>query len=263
MCGEGGRCMWRVAEKEKEKENETHEALRGATGSGNVSIGQISVGTTTLNSLTTNISGGGATGSISIGGNLTNSASAVVIGNAASGPVYIGQAATRGGSINIGTGGTGNVYVGNSTAPLSLSGSSTSFTSALTLGSAPASVNYNIAAPYLGTVITGALSGSFTSGTSAATLNIVTTGTYLFTFSITINNNIASGSANLVGTNAPCSVANIIYATNLNNTSFGITGSIVVPQATGNYYLNISGNPGGTFSGSGSSYSYFYAVRIG
>jgi fibronectin-binding autotransporter adhesin len=235
----------------------------GATGSGNVTVGQTGTGTTTLNSPTTNITGGGPTGSINIGLNLTNSNSALVLGNTSMGPIYIGQSATRGGNINIGTGGTGNVYLGNSTAPLVLSGSTTTFSSPLTLGSAPASVNYNVAAPYIGTVITGALSGNFSSGTSAATLNIVTTGTYLFTFSIIINNNITGGSGWLVGTNSPCGIQNLFYPTGLNGTSFAITGSAVVPQATGNYYFNISTTQGGTLSGSGSSYSFFYAVRIG
>ncbi len=118
-------------------------------------------------------------------------------------------------------------------------------------------------APFIGTVIIGSISGNFTSGSSSATINIVTTGTYLFTFSVTINNNITGGSGTLTGTNSPCNVQNIFLATGLNGSSFLITGSAVVPQATGTYNLNISTTQGGTLNASGSNYSFFYAVRIG
>lgn len=120
-----------------------------------------------------------------------------------------------------------------------------------------------MAAPYIGSVILGSINGNFTSGSSSATINVVTTGTYLFTFSITINNNITGGTGTLTGTNSPCVVQNIFCATGLNSSSFLITGSAVVPQATGTYNLNISTNQGGTLNASGSSYSFFNAVRIG
>jgi len=77
-----------------------------------VTVGQSAAGTTTVNSLTTTITGGGAAGAITIGGSMTGS-SIVSIG--ANCTTNIGTTATRTGFINIGTGGTGPVYVGNTT----------------------------------------------------------------------------------------------------------------------------------------------------
>jgi len=101
--------MWRV--KEAETKDETHEALRGATGSGNVTLGQSATGTTTVNSLTTTITGGGAAGSITIGGSMTGTSTVLIGANCCT---NIGILTTRSGFINIGTGGTGTVYLGNS-----------------------------------------------------------------------------------------------------------------------------------------------------
>ncbi len=84
--------MWRDKEKEeKETKDETHEALRGATGSGNVTVGQSATGTTTVGSLVTNIS--------------TTGAATVNIGNT-------GTSVTAGSIVNIGTGATG-ITIGN------------------------------------------------------------------------------------------------------------------------------------------------------
>ena len=214
----------------------------------------------------------------------------MTLGPGGLGTINIGNTGTSAaGTVNVGIGGTVNIGTNNTatTVTIGCTGGSTvlrgfnnfigntgiggttfqsgvnTFLSPITLGSAPASVNYNVAAPYIGSVITGILSGSFTSGSSAATINIVTTGTYLFTFSIVINQTISSGSATLTGTNAPCGIQNIFYPTGLGQPSFGITGSSVIPQATGNYNVNIGSNVGGTLLGSGSNYSFFYAVRIG
>ena len=118
--------MWRVAAKET-KENKTCEALRGATGSGNVSIGQVGAGTTTLNGTTsvTTLNATSATSGMNIGINLTSA------------DINVAGSATRTGNIYIGTLGSGPLTIGNSTATLALRGSSTTFTSPLTLGSAP------------------------------------------------------------------------------------------------------------------------------
>jgi hypothetical protein len=131
-----------------------------------------------------------------------------------------------------------------------------------TLGAAPTTVAFNASAPYLGTAIVGAVGATFTSGTSAATLNITTTGTYLFTFSIAINNVISSGIGILVGTNTPAVNNSTFPASNLGQATSFVVGSAVVPQATGNYYLNISANIGGTLT-AGPNFSFFQATRIG
>ena len=120
-----------------------------------------------------------------------------------------------------------------------------------------------MAAPYIGTVIIGSCSGSFASGSVGATLTIVTTGTYLFTFSIAVNNVVSSAGGNLAGTNKPTNVNNNFPATNLGQATFYVVGSAVVPQATGTYNLNIGANIGGTLSGAGNDFGFFNAVRIG
>jgi len=150
-----------------------------------VTLGQTGTGTTTLNSPTTNITGGGPTGSINIGLNLTNSNSALVLGNTSMGPIYIGQSATRGGNINIGTGGTGQVYVGNSTAPLTLSGSTTTFSSPITLGSAPSSAGTTGSAPYLGTYYFNNTIPAFANTASnLCTITISVPGVYIVTLGV-------------------------------------------------------------------------------
>jgi len=88
-----------------------------------VTLGQTGAGITTINSSTTNITGGNAAGAITIGGSMSGSSIVSIGANCCT---NIGILTTRSGFINIGTGGNGNVYVGNSTAPLSLNGSSIS-----------------------------------------------------------------------------------------------------------------------------------------
>ena len=119
-----------------------------------------------------------------------------------------------------------------------------------------------MAAPYLGTVISGVMNGTFTSGSAAATLTIVTTGTYLFTFSIAVNNVLASGGGSIAGTNQPATTGNYFPITNIGAATSYVVGSAVVPQATGVYNLNINGNIGGTLQ-TGPNFSFFYACRIG
>jgi len=133
-----------------------------------------------------------------------------------------------------------------------------------TLGAAPTSVASGVSAPYLGTVISGSITGaSFNQGTSPTSINIITTGTYLFTFSIPVNNVVTAGTGSFVGTNQPSGVQTIFPATNLGQATFLIVGSVVIKQASGVYGINISTTPANTLLGGGDNYGFFQAVRIG
>jgi len=119
-----------------------------------------------------------------------------------------------------------------------------------------------VAAPYIGTVINGSIAGTFTSGSSAGTINIVTTGTYLFAWSFAVNNVISSGGGQMSGANLPAATGNNFPATNLGAATFYVVGSMIIPQATGTYNFNIGANIGGTLN-SGIGFGFFQAVRIG
>jgi hypothetical protein len=114
----------------EETKDETHEALRGATGSGNVTLGQSATGTTTLNGTTSvgtlnspsvstamTIGNNLTTGSMTIGSSLTTGNVSIASGTGlTTGAIAIGAGSTvRGGVINIGTGGTGGIAIGNTT----------------------------------------------------------------------------------------------------------------------------------------------------
>lgn len=123
--------MWR--DKEEEKEKKTHEALRGATGSGNVTLGQSATGTTTLNGTTsvTTLNATTATSGLNLGNNSTSGEVQLANGSTFTGNIRIGAGSvTRTGTINIGTGGSGGISIGNSTCSVTLG-------PPLTLGSIP------------------------------------------------------------------------------------------------------------------------------
>ena len=130
MCGESCGNVWRVKTKTETDEETTHEALRGATGSGNVTVGQSATGTTTLSGTTSvgtlnspsvstamAIGNNLTTGSMTIGSSLTTGNVSIASGTGlTTGAITIGAGSTvRGGVINIGTGGTGGIAIGNTT----------------------------------------------------------------------------------------------------------------------------------------------------
>jgi len=109
--------MWRDKETEETKD-ETHETLRGATGSGNVTLGQSATGTTTLNGTTsvTTLNATTATSGLNLGNNSTSGEVQLANGGSFTGNIRIGTGSvTRTGTINIGTGGSGGISIGNST----------------------------------------------------------------------------------------------------------------------------------------------------
>ena len=136
MCGESGSNMWRVKEETKntkDTKEETHEALRGATGSGNVAIGP-------------------NTGSVTNIGNNSAAATTVNLGNtgtSAFGAVNVGRGAA---TVNIGGNVASAITLGSSTGSVTLG-------PALTLGAAPttsAHLGYNIGVT--STPVSGAIS---------------------------------------------------------------------------------------------------------
>lgn len=133
-----------------------------------------------------------------------------------------------------------------------------------TLGAAPTSVNTGVSAPNLGTVVTGSCNGSFSQGAAGATINIVTTGTYLISFSIAVNNVITSAIGDITGTNVPATNQTSFPATHLGQATFYIVGSAIIKQASGVYNVNISTNPApSTLNGAGNTYGFITAVRLG
>ena len=122
-----------------------------------------------------------------------------------------------------------------------------------------------MSAPYLGTVITGTVIGgtTYTQGTSPVSITIVTTGTYLFSFSVGVNTNITAGTGSFTGTNKPASSGTTFPATNLNQATFYISGSVIVQNASGVYGVNINTTPNTDLLGGGNNFGFFTAVRIG
>jgi len=181
----------------------------GAGKAGTVNIGKgataVNIGTTT----STLISIGNATGTVALSGTtsvttLDGSASGTVMllgNNLTTGSMYFANSPTfsgtisigansssRTGDINIGTLGSGNIGIGNTGAALTLRGSSTTFSSALTLGAAPTS-----AAQLGGIVMLPIADGSTL--TQSTVLNIKqfaapATGIYYVSYSITVNSTV-------------------------------------------------------------------------
>ena len=117
---------------------------------------------------------------MSIGGNLTDGLVRIAQGAAFTGNIAIGaNSIIRTGTINIGTNGSGTITIGNSNAPLALPGSTTTFSSPLTLGSLPGN------AGQLGyTYTTGITQAVAINGSAYASITIGTAGVYLFTFGV-------------------------------------------------------------------------------
>lgn len=115
-----GKRRVRVEGQEERGEEEHGKILNGA-----VSIGN-NGGTTTLNgtATVTTLNASSATSGIGIGNNATSGTLSFGNNSAFAGNIAIGAGSlTRGGTINIGTGGTGTISIGNGIAPLILSGS--------------------------------------------------------------------------------------------------------------------------------------------
>jgi hypothetical protein len=179
--------MWRVKEAEETKD-ETHEALRGATGSGNVSIGRSGAGTTTLNGTTsvTTLNMINPTGTLDIGNNITSGNVSIANGASYTGAIYIGGGTNRVGNAEFATSGSGNVIIGATQAPLFLRGSSTTFSSAITLGALP-STN-----AHLGFWIQGSLIATSTSFTPNTIWSIpIGAGNWIVTGNATFQNGTA------------------------------------------------------------------------
>ncbi len=122
--------------------------LRGSTVDVGVSSSIVNIGTSPVGGIvyigngttgTTNISGTNiffslpTTGTIGMG---VGAAGTLNLGNTGTGNFGVVNIST-GGATNISTNGTGSTIIGNTSAPLTLRGSSTTFSSALTLGAAP------------------------------------------------------------------------------------------------------------------------------
>ena len=234
MCGESGGSMWRVKEKEEEDKKKTHEALRGATGSGNVTVGNAS---------------GSALGTVNLGINATVTNIGTIL---------------NAGNVNIGNTGAStllkslNNYIGNTGVGATIIQSGTTqLNGPLTLGSAPVSGSTaSSPTPYLGSILTSVLPTTLT-GTpqSIGSITISTPGIYLFTFCI-----VVSGTSNpAVAYIVPGGLSTTFGFSYINTANISLSGSYIA-TATGNYYLQLNWSGG---SGTGlNPASFFYAIRI-
>ena len=232
--------MWRDAEA-KEKDKKTHEALRGATGSGNVAIGP-------------------------------NSGAIVNVGNnnAAATTVNVGNTGTSAfGTVNVGRGATA-VFIGDNVASAITLGRSTGSVTLgppLTLGAAPTGVT----GATLGYVIkcTNIYIATFTSGQvgNYATIDIPIAGIYLFNFLLDASTGGGIVTSALVvakGANVP--TTNMYFVGSPANTtgSWAISGSYVVSCTASTYSLSdITWTGGSSPATLLLGYSFFTATRIG
>ena len=244
MCGESGGCMWRVKEAEETKD-ETHEALRGATGSGNVTVGNgATAGIFNVNSIGTTI----ASYNTDIG-NFGNTAVLVNLGfNGSGGPV---------GTVNIGRGATA-VTIGNTAAGFRSAGP-------ITLGTAPTGstgIASGSAAPYLGIFYSPVISTTLVATNTAQTsIAIGTPGIYLFTFSIQLAYSTIPTTfyVTLSGANI---VNNTAYGYSIINTgNLSSQGSLVISCTASTYNLLVNYSAGTGMSVN--NQSFFQSVRIG
>ena len=158
-----------------------------------MTLGQASIGTTTLNGTTTlsgttsvtTLNSTSATTAMNIGNNLTGGGIAIANGAGFTGGIAIGAGSlVRTGTINIGTGGSGAITIGNSTAPLTLVGS--------TITSSPLSTTgLNV----FKTVFFGNfnINTNSSGNSSAVTLPSLSAGVYI----VTLGTNNFQGDANL------------------------------------------------------------------
>ena len=236
MCGESGGCMWRVKEAEETKD-ETHEALRGATGSGNVTLGNSTVGTTTVGSLVTNIS--------------TTGAATVNLGPT-------GTTATASSVVNVGKG-AANVNIGNTGGAITLA-------APLTLGPAPPGSTglTSGSAPYLGSFYNPVVSTTMAAAsTTQASITIGTPGVYLLLFCLQIAYTTAPSAfyVTISGANIVNNCAFSSSPINAGNTSS--QGSIVVSCTASTYNMISNYVPGSGTNLAVQPNSFFQAVRIG
>ena len=219
--------MWRVKEAEETKD-ETHEALRGATGSGNVAIGP-------------------NTGSVTNIGNNAAAATTVNVGNT-------GTSAF--GTVNVGRGATA-VFIGDNVASAITLGRSTGSVTLgppLTLGAAPTTSGH-LGGQQTATFITNFLNaGTFTStysiSLSPGTWIIIGNGYFpsVTTFSLL-------SISNTTGTPDNFSMS-LVQASG--NMALNVTRCVNIASGNQTWYLI-----GQTYSSLTLSQSSFYAVRIG
>lgn len=246
--------MWRIKKDEKDTKEETHEALRGATGSGNVTVGNgatagvftvASVGTV-FNTYNTDI------------GNIGNNNVLINLGfNGAGGPV---------GAVNIGRGATA-VTIGNTSAGFRSAGP-------ITLGNTPVT-NAHLGFKISGLINTPSTTPIANNGTTLSISQIdLPIGIWLLIG--TYAPNIVSTPANITATtiNFATAVDTVQYTighmtSNITQTTPGITtlSTIGVYNATAavTMYLNVTMvySGGSITRGTTGSYFLYTATRIG
>ena len=237
----------------------------GATGTVNVGVSAatVNIGTNPVGGVvyigngstgTTHITGTNiffplpTTGSVFMG---VGSAGTLNLGNTGTGNFGVVNIST-GGATNISTNGTGSTIIGNTSAPLTLRGSSTTFSSALTLGAAPTT------ASHLGGTVNGTVVSTIpTNGTSVGSLTLTVPGVYLISFNFKFTNNGNILYINLNNQNAGAYFGYSPIATNEANVS-GTFSSAIASNTTTNFIVSYNGTP--TLI---QSISYIAALRIG
>ena len=235
-----------LSEKDKKK---THEALRGATGSGNVTLGQSASGTTSVNSLTTRIGNTGA--------------SSVYIGSTAGSNHLTSQ------NNYIGVTGLGSTWIASQSFALVPS---------LTLGAAP---GYVAAPGATGTFASNTLGygirinnlsltiSNYNQNNSVASIQTAVDGVYLATWSIQVQittppTDLSSNLA--INTVSVTSVANQLGFSNwgyskINSIVYTLSGSVVA-QITAGSFCNVTMNMAGSAGVSAPAVTYCL-TRIG
>ena len=241
----------------------------GTLGSGTITIGNSNAplilnGSSVTFNGTTRVGTLDATGDgtvLNIGSNLTTGSIYIANNSSFSGIISIGSnSSTRTNQLNIGTLGSGPIGIGNADAALTLSGSTTTFSSPLTLGSLPTTTGH------LGAITTaGGAVATISSGNGFWTLNIPTTGIYFISFIAnfsTTGSVVTSATCVLSGTNVPATTTSFVGGpTNLTG-SFAICGSVVVNCTESAYNLSASWTGGGLSATFISGSSYYQASRI-
>ncbi len=222
-------------------EGKIHEALRGATGSGNVLVGNgATAGVCYVNSVGTTI----ASFNTNIG-NLGNTAVVVNVGfNDAGGPV---------GTVNIGRGATA-VTIGNTAAGFRSAGP-------ITLGTPPP-FGSSGSGPYLGNLIAGPnIAGTVVSST-ATTVNSVTVpfGSWIIFGAINYNSyagDFATGSISSTNNVVDNTCILVLRFSGTFTQQMSLTRGVVVSSTTTFYLV------GQTSGGVATSSVTMYAIRVG
>ena len=246
----------------------------GTGGPGAVSLGNVSAaltltgssialsGTTSVTTLDASTVSSG----MSIGDNLTSGTVSIGGNGSYTGNIDIAAGSlTRTGNINIGTGGSGPITIGNTTAPLSLRGSSTTFSSALTLGAAPTTSDQ------LGCIVTPSITWTanqtFTSASgiiNEGSFTFSTIGTWIISFNLTVlvttaPNAVGGIISNNGGISAPFLTTNIGVAPNITSFASGSYVCKITSSTTFTIFINIFS--GSMYTNSGASTVIF--TRIG